>query len=68
MKKPKTGESNLDCPGHNFGPIWPPSISNERRRSAQFGGGEKLSKSSLTAEQSVPYFGNQINMYEESKV
>ena len=53
MKKPKTGESNLDCPGHNFGPIWPPSISNESRRSAHFGGVEKLSKSSLTAEQSA---------------
>ena len=53
MKKPKTGESNLDCPGHNFGPIWPLSISNESHRLAHFGGGEKLSKSSLAAEQSA---------------
>ena len=53
MKKPKTGEANLDSPGPNFGPFGPPSNSNESRRWARAGGSEKSPKSSLTAEQSA---------------
>ena len=53
MKKPKTGEANLDSPGPNFGPFGPPSNSNESRRWAHAGGSEKSPKSSLTAEQSA---------------
>ena len=53
MKKPKTGESNFDCQGHNFGPIGLRSNSNESRRLARFWGSEILPKCSLTAEQSA---------------
>ena len=53
MKKPKTGESNFDCQGHNFGPIELRSNSNESGRLARFWGSEILPKCSLTAEQSA---------------
>ena len=53
MKKPKTGESNFDCQGHNFSPIELRSNSNESRRLARFWGSEILPKCSLTAEQSA---------------